>query len=70
MRNYKNYLNGGLLLAVSLFVFSGCHQPILDSGETKFKKSSEYHLSDFNFAKQVRYLEVIEYVLHPSYWLM
>jgi len=46
---------------VTSFIFSGCQEPTLDSGETKFKKLSAYNLSDFNFAKHVQYLEIIEY---------
>ncbi len=59
MRNYQNYLNEGLLLAASLFVFSGCQQPVQSSGKIeKFKSLSEYSLNDFRLAKDVRYFSV------------
>lgn len=45
-------------ITLAAFIFTGCQQPILNSGEMKFKKLSEYHLSDFNLGKNVRYFEI------------
>jgi len=33
---------------------------MLDSGEVRFKKLSEYHLSDFDLGTNIRYFEIIE----------
>ena len=68
MRNFNKSM---IAIGISLLLI-GCQQPMLDNGETKLKHPSEYtvseyDLSDFNFAKQVQYFEVIEYVSHPSY---
>ncbi|BAF72975.1 hypothetical protein [Sulfurovum sp. NBC37-1] len=65
MRNYQNILHRSLLVFMSLFIFLGCQQPMLDSGETKFKKLSEYHLSDFGLGKNVRYFEIVRHGSTP-----
>ena len=51
------------------------HQPVLEKGETRFKRSQEYRLKDFNFAKKIKYFDLITYDLDedatgkPKVWL-
>ena len=66
MMNYQIYFIRSLIVMGTLFIFSGCQQPILDSGETKFKKLSEYHLNDFGLGKSIRYLEILRHGATPS----
>ena len=65
MRKYQIFVNRNVMMMGVLFILLGCQQPMLDSGETKLKKLSEYHLNDFHFSKNVRYLEIIQHGRTP-----
>ncbi len=51
---------------VAVFIFTGCQEATLDKGEVKLKTLSAYSLSDFNFAKNVKYFEVVQY--YPDHY--
>ena len=61
MTKKYSYLFVGIGFMIAIFTFSGCQQPILDDDQKKLKKLHAYRLSDFNFAKEVKYFEIVQY---------
>ena len=49
-----------IICSVAAVMFSSCQEPMLDSGEIKFKKLDTYRFDDFKLTKKIRYFEIIK----------
>jgi len=66
MKIFKIVLLLWLILGICVEAKEKHHRPVLEKGEKRFKANIDYRLRDFNFAKKIKYFDVISYCLIPK----